>query len=241
MGGPKPVLRSDSKEDLSVSFSRAQLEELCKQAADAAVKVANDAFSKRLQSMEKALQQQRDRTAALEAELEAARKAHLSVLADHNRLEQYSRRAHLRISGLPLKDGDDAKQVVADFLSDKLRTTKNGRISVTRADLDAAHKLPARPLTEVERAEGKEERIPMVIVRFHSRELRDMVMMSRRSLKNTGCSLQDDLTKRNYQLLQSLKRCPKLDSVWTWNGKLFGKLKGKERGDVYDIFDPLPL
>jgi hypothetical protein len=238
MGNPK---RSDSKEDPTVSFTKAQLEELVRDAVDAAVKVATNAFTQRLHTMEKALQLQRERTAALETELETARKAHLTVLADHNRLEQYSRRAHLRISGLPLEEQADAKQVVADFLSEKLRTKTRGRICVTRADLDAAHKLPARPLTEEERAKGKEERTPMIIVRFHSRELRDSVMSCRRSLKNTGCSLQDDLTKRNYQMLQSLKKCEKLDSVWTWNGKIFGKLKGKEKGDVYDIFDTLPL
>ena len=242
---PKPFTRSDSaaKEDTptTIAFTQAELEVIVHQAVEAAVKVATDAFTQRLLKMENDLQQQRDLVKAMEFELDATRKAHRALLSDHNRLEQYSRRAHLRISGLPIADNDDCKQVVADFLSEKLRTKQNGRVGVTRADLDAAHKLPVRPLTSEERASGKEKRTPMVIVRFYSRELRDRVMLCRRSLKNSGCSIQEDLTRRNYSLYLYLKKCPRLDSVWTWNGKVFGKESGKESGEVFDIFDPLPL
>jgi hypothetical protein len=69
----------------------------------------------------------------MEAELDAALKAHQALLRDHNRLEQYSRRAHLRISGLEVEEGEDCKTVVAEFLSAELRTKENKRICVTCA------------------------------------------------------------------------------------------------------------
>ncbi|ELU03463.1 hypothetical protein CAPTEDRAFT_217999 [Capitella teleta] len=233
-----PTTRKDSVD--VATFTKAELDSLVKECVNAAVKVATDAFNKRLQAQEKEIQTYSSLVQTREMELETALKANRNSLANLNRLEQYSRRAHLRISGVKMERRDDCKQVVADFLSQKLETKEKGRINVSSQDLDVAHTLPTRPLSPEESASGK-ERIPKVIVRFFSRELRDAVMQCRRSLKNTGCSLQDDLMTRNYSLVQSLKKCPKLESVWTWNGKVFAKEKGESRGRVFDINDPLPL
>jgi hypothetical protein len=101
-----------------------------------------------------------------------------------------------------------------------------------------------RLLSDEERAKRKKERIPMLIVQFFSHELRDSVMLCRRSLKKTGqhsTLLQEDMTARNYKLLQSLKRCDKVDATWTWNGKIFAKVKGATNRQVFYIFDDLLL
>ena len=243
-GSTKAVTRSDSKERVA-SFTQTELEAIVKKAVESAVEsavqVTTAAFEEKLKTLQSELELQRSRANAIEAELQTALKAHQALLRDHNRLEQYSRRAHLRISGLKVGEGEDCKNVVAEFLSANLRTKEKNRICITRADLDAAHILPVRPFSDEERADGNGRRIPMVIVRFFSRELRDSVMLCRRSLKNTGFSLQEDLTVRNYRLLQSLKKCPKVDTTWTWNGKIFAKEKGAPKGRSFDIFDALPM
>jgi hypothetical protein len=242
-GASKATTRSGSKERAATTavFTQIELEAIVKKASDSAVQVATAAFEEKLKTLRSELELQRCRTKALEAELDTARNAHQALLVDHNRLEQYSRRAHLRISGLELSEGQDCKTAVAEFLSGKLRTRENKRMCITRADLDAAHILPVRPLSQEERAKSKEERTPMIICCFFSRELRDNVILCRRSLKSSGCSIQEDLTVRNFRLLQSLKKCPKVESTWTWNGKVFAKEKGARKGKVYDLFDPLPL
>ncbi|ELU12602.1 hypothetical protein CAPTEDRAFT_188594, partial [Capitella teleta] len=101
-----------------------------------------------------------------------------------NELEQYSRRSHIRIHGLSLTAGTDCKGAVAAFIRQRVKDRQGRSLEVNADDFDAAHPLPLRranPLVEHQAA--PKERIPAIIVRFFSRDKRDLVLSCRRSLK----------------------------------------------------------
>ena len=185
------------------------------------------------------LQKEKARCNELQLKLEKAQ-------AENNRLEQYSRRSHIRIQGLKLSKNEDTKQAVADFLSQKLTNKHGSPIVITRNDLDAAHPLPIRadatstPSTSTANALSY-TKTPPVIVRFHERELRDRVIRARRSLKQTGFTIQEDLTAANARLLKQLTLNKKaFSSAWTWGGKVYAIPIGQSKAKRFDIWETIP-
>lgn len=229
-----------------------------------------------LNMIQEAVSQAEDRlTAAFEAKLELAvsdlrvkldyekarcnelqlqlKKAHL----ENNRLEQYSRRSNLRILGLEMEEHADCKQIVANFLSEKLKDRAGNSITVTRDDLDAAHPLPVRATPALNASTTRRhtrssaaanDAAPAststtgpppkpIIVRFHARELRDKIIRSRRSLKSTGLTIQEDLTAANAKLLTKLSNDSAFKCAWTWEGRVFAIPKGSSRAKRFDIWE----
>jgi FtsZ-binding cell division protein ZapB len=171
----------------------------------------------------------------------------------NNQLEQYSRRSNIRIRGLQVPEGSNCKEVVAKFLSEKLKGRNGEPVKVKEEDLDAAHPLPTpktKPRTAVNADEsatnGQEggetppqTPSPVVIVKFHNRDTRDFVIRSRRSLKDQPFAIQDDLTRENAALLQRLKKAPSINKAWSWEGKIYGTVYGIKKPKKFDILEEL--
>ena len=218
----------DISKEAEISITQRELDEMVEEA----VKTATKLFQKKLDQVNARLNQQMKENKMLRSHI--------------NRLEQYSRRSHLRIYGLPVGREEDCKEAVATFLSNNLKKKDNTPIKVSRSDIDAAHPLPNKAKVPIPSrnpsASGslQASNHPAIIVRFFSRELRDACMVSRRSLKDSRYSLQDDLTRANVNLMKELKGCPNVEKVWSWTGKIFALLKGQSRGKIFDIIDKLP-
>jgi hypothetical protein len=204
---------------------------------DALIEVAvKEAISKSTAFFEEKLQKQQEVIDGLQRRLKQAE-------IENNRLEQYSRRSHLRIHGLKLDDGDDCKEAVCRFINTHLSLDS----AVQPRDLDAAHKLPLRQVdTEASQTVAKEgtnkarPRVPVIIVRFHARDLRDSVIKSRKQLKGSGISITEDLTVKNVLLLKRLQRCAHFQAAWSWEGKIYAKHATSSRESKpikFDIFD----
>ena len=61
------------------------------------------------------------------------------------------------------------------------------------------------------------------IVRFHRRDTKWTVMKLRKHLRGSGVSISEDLTRRNLTMMNDLKKHPRIDDTWAWNGKIFAK------------------
>ena len=161
----------------------------------------------------------------------------------NNKLEQYSRRSNIRIYGLKIKDGEDCKTVVADFLSKSLKGRDGRTLTITRKDIDAAHPLPVRRLTATipKAAASSSDQAsapkPVTIVRFHERETRDWVAAQRRSLKGLGISISDDLTHENANLLKKLANNQHFTKSWSWQGAIWAIPTGAKKPKRMDIDD----
>lgn len=123
-----------------------------------------------------------------------------------NDLEQYTRRANIRVFGL--KGDKDESATESERLVCKLFQEKLG-VSVQGKDIDIAHRT-GRPVP------GKPRQI---IVKFMSRKMKEAVMRDRRKLKGSGIVIAEDLTATNAQLYATCRRDPQFSAVWTKNGR----------------------
>lgn len=153
-------------------------------------------------------------------------------MANHN--EQYSRRNNIRIRGLGATKDETCEQTVIKFLNNRLnlRDNEGKHVQISVIDIDAAHPIQSR--------RSQQEHPPSMIVKFHQRCHRDMIIKARRQLKGQSFTINEDLTKLNQQLLTRLKDSPAVESAWSWNGKILAKVKGQSRPKQFDIYDPIP-
>ena len=158
-----------------------------------------------------------------------------------NDLEQYSRRSHIRIRGLHIKQNETCKAAVVRLCSTKLG------INITEDDLDAAHPLPKpapRPQTQDQQATRLKtpDAVPNpVIVRFHRRDQRDAVIKARSALANSKIVISEDLTAANQKLLHHLYKATTVTSAWSWKGKILYTLTGEsKKTHRISIHDEIP-
>ena len=142
---------------------------------------------------------------------------------DSDNTEQYSRRANLRVSGLPeaADEGEDTDEKVLAMINEKM-----GRAPpLQRHHLERSHRVGRK---------GDGRGPPRaIIVRFTSERLRDEVYRARSRLKAHNTErrdqqlyINDDLTARRAKLAydtRQLKKAKKLTDCWIAYGKVMVK------------------
>jgi hypothetical protein len=176
-------------------------------------KVENDLAS-RISALEHENKLLVTRVAALEADkvMMADSKKHepdRDMKARLVHLEQYSRKANIRIFGVKESTRENCKQVVADIINDKLQL----RYTLSQDDIDAAHRLPQRDTSKPK----------SIIVRFFRRDDKAEIMRNRRNLKSSGITFGEDLCKDMLGVLNRAENDPRVMNAWAWNGAIFFK------------------
>ncbi|ESO91502.1 hypothetical protein LOTGIDRAFT_153944 [Lottia gigantea] len=155
-----------------------------------------------------------------------------------NSLEQYTRKAHIRIFGIVESDGEDCIAIAKKLFREKLGIT-------SEISIDAAHRVgvPKR------RGSGTNTEIPRpsgIIVRFIRRDERFRVLLNRKNLKSTGVVIVEDMTVENVKLLDSARNSRRVKSAWFTNGKVFVvgqndcKFRLERIGDLNSKLPPFP-
>ena len=130
-----------------------------------------------------------------------------------NHLEQWGRQWNLRIWGIGGdKRNESAKECISrviHFLQSHLNIH-----DVTMDAIEIAHRL----------GKHKEGNDRVVIVRFIRRTVRNYVLGQRRRLKGTRCSINEDLTQVNQELLRTAREKVGVKHAWSWEGKIFVSL-----------------
>jgi hypothetical protein len=96
-------------------------------------------------------------------------------------------------------------------------------------DIDCAHRV----------GPVKDEKQTM-LVRFYARDLTNLSVSKKSSLKGSDFILYEDATVKNRRLLNALKLMKKFESVWILNGCVWIKKTGCEKQRV-GIHDNLTL
>jgi len=129
-------------------------------------------------------------------------------------LEQYSRRANIRILNLPDEAREthyQCRQKVTQFLKSKLKME-----TFRQDDIDICHRIGSF---------GDNPR--PIIVKFLRRTTKISVMERRPKGAPKGTPfVVDDLTKRRRQLLQKARAFPAARNAWAWKGQIFVRLWG---------------
>ena len=224
-----PTLPSDK-----MLFSKEEIDALVARAVEDAIRSVTALFNQKMDELN-------EKCAAQEDEINYLKERMKKMELAHNHLEQYSRRSHLRIKGLHLDSSTDCKTAVASFINSHLKDKDGIPFAVSKSDMDAAHTLPSRR-PSLRRSDEVSDAVPpppTIIVRFHSRDMRDAIIRSRRQLKEKEkrVSITEDLTSKNAKLVADLKKIPGVEASWSWGGKVYAKHSGSSHPKRYDIFD----
>ena len=146
-----------------------------------------------------------------------------------NENEQYSRRQNLRIKGLTVAPEADCRQKVINFCWSSLHIQ-----NIAVQDIDVAHPVVARAAESTSSSttttSGHTQRTdPVILVRFHQRQHRDLVLKKRRLLKESHTVILEDLTSLNIQTLNRARNSPLVTKTWSWNGKIYSVLNNGKK------------
>lgn len=132
-------------------------------------------------------------------------------------LEQYSRRACLRISGIKEEEGENTDDIVLNLAT---RVSADVRLE----DLDRSHRV-GRP-RPVEPADNTVPKPREIIVKFSNSKARLALLKGRAELRRTRAKIfiNEDLTSARKELAykcRCLQRDRLIKKVWTYNGNIF--------------------
>lgn len=121
-----------------------------------------------------------------------------------NDLENYQRRENLRITGLPERNGEDPIEVVKKFF-------KENAFSVPGEKIHVAHRIGPK---------SRDKPRPLLI-RFADRKTKDDVVRARRTLKGSGKTISEDVSRLTIQTLMRVQRSDGIQRSWIWNAKVY--------------------
>lgn len=130
--------------------------------------------------------------------------------------EQYSRRNNVRVFGVPETSGEDTDDQVIKIVSEHLD------FNLTKAEIDRSHRSgkPRSP----------DSKPRPILVKLSSYRSKFAILKDRRKLKNTGFTIQEDLTKANHEILMKLVKHPKVAAAWSLDGRVMAALKTNKDG-----------
>lgn len=139
-----------------------------------------------------------------------------------NDLEQYSRRNNIRIDGIVDKERESAKETV-DIVIEKLNA-KIPELKITVSDIDTAHRL----------GQFAKDRKRSIIVKFQSRLTKQHILRNKKVLHSDRIFINEDLTKMNRAVLQSvrLKQKDFIQAAWSREGIIYYR-------DVNEMIQPV--
>ena len=148
----------------------------------------------------------------LEEQLESSANDISKLTFDFNNQEQYSRRNCVRVYGIKESQNENTDSLVCQMAKEKLKIDlqphhidRSHRIGKQKDPKETGGRVPPRP----------------VIVKLTSYRYRQMLIVNRKSLKNTGMGIQEDLTERNRKLLKDAQEHVKVQAAWTVDGRIF--------------------
>ena len=142
----------------------------------------------------------------------------VTLESENDNIEQYTRRANLRLCGVPeANGGEDTNEKVLAVFNEKLGMEPPLR----SIDLERSHRLGRK----ADDGQGSNRTRP-IIVRFGSERVRDNVYRARTRLKGHAIYINEDLTARRAKLAydaRQLKKTKKIVDCWTTYGKVMIK------------------
>ena len=135
---------------------------------------------------------------------------------ENDRLQQYTRRENIRISGIIETDGERLKTKIIELEEEM-------DLHITERDINVCHRLGA----------NKGNRTRAIIVRFFARDIKHDFLVNKNKLRNKenyrGVYINEDLTPLRSKLLQYVKRQDVVESAFTREGKVICRTRDGSR------------
>ena len=165
----------------------------------------------------------RDENCVLKQQLQSLK---LDSEKKHNESEQYSRRWNLRLFGIKESTSEDCVAKSLKLFNDKVG------VKTKDEDIQVAHRVKAATSQRTQHGgagEQERKRPPAIIVQFSSRRVRDKILQNRKVLAKSGFVIAEDLTYKNFKLLQAAQEHSATTTAWSSNGKVIAQLKNGKK------------
>lgn len=129
-----------------------------------------------------------------------------------NKMEQNGKRKQLRLLGL--------KETTEESLEDSVQEILVSKFKMEKSVISNCHRIGQKNISQ--------DRPRPVVIKFTSVSSKNEVFRNKRNLKNSQLLLVEELSKLNYELLKSAKERVGRREVWSLDGRIFIKWKGKK-------------
>ena len=142
-----------------------------------------------------------------------------------DKLEQYSRRENVKISGIPVREDENTNQLVVELAS------KVG-VDLKEDDISVSHRLPQR----------NPNRPKPILVKFVRRDKKTALMKAKKTLRTRSdlkhIYIDEDLTRMRSTILRELRKEDRTKNCWSIDGKILCKVT--ENGQTVTKFIDSP-
>ena len=196
-----------------------------KEMAQAAADIISASLHERMAALEFENKQLRDQIDMLTNRITHVEAVNNTFHRQLDEGEQYSRRSCLRLSGIPVTPGESTDTLVLDI-------AKACNVALSLSDIDRSHRVRSRRSPDV----NAPMRPPDIIVKFVSYRSRSSFLKCKSELRRNsayrGIFINEDLTRYRSELLRTargLVRSKKIDSAWSFDGRIFIKCNNGSR------------
>ena len=166
----------------------------------------------------------KDRLDKVEEELKKEKERSRAAIEKSNYNEQYSRKNNVKVLGVPDLTNETETKLTTEVISIIKDKTD---VDIAPTEIVAIHRIPSKLNPKP------------VLVKLMNNSVKTRLMKHRKTMKQQGHKLVDDVTIRNTKLISRLLEHKKIDSAWFFNGFIYGKTtEGKRyRFDLYSDID----
>lgn len=199
--------------------------------ANSVAQIVTTSLNERLNALESENQELKDQVKTLTARVNDLETHKISFNHLLDTAEQYSRRACLRIAGVPESMEESTDSIVLDI-------AKACGVDLTLSDIDRSHRVRSR-----NSADNKKQTAD-IIVKFVSYRSRAAFLSTKRDLKKTekykSVFINEDLTRHRANLLRVARSHVKsnaLKSAWSYDGRIYIRYPDDSRRLIHSMDD----
>ena len=119
-----------------------------------------------------------------------------------------SRKNNVKVMGVEVLDDETEVRLTENVLN-IIRERTN--VDIKLSEIVAIHRIPSRHDPQP------------VLLKLKNNSVKTRLMKHRKTMKQHGHKLVDDVTKKNTELISRLLKHQKIDSAWFFNGFIYGK------------------
>lgn len=165
----------------------------------------------------------KDRLDKVEDQLKEEKAKTRTAIEKSNFNEQYSRKNNVKIMGVTVLDDETETNLTAKVLS---IIKEKINVDIEQSEILAIHRIPSKLNPKP------------VLVKLKNNSVKTRLMKNRKTMKEQGHKLVDDVTKKNTELISRLLKHEKIDSAWFFNGFIYGKTTDGKRYR-FDLFSDI--
>ena len=177
----------------------------------------------RLDSMVFENSEMKDRLDKVEKKLKKEKERTKTALERSNYNEQFSRKNNVKIMGVEYIDDETEARLTEKVLHIIKEKTD---VDIKLSEIIAIHRIPSRHDPQP------------VLMKLKNNSVKTRLMKHRKTMKQHGHKLVDDVTKKNTELISRLLKHEKIDSAWFFNGFIYGKTSEGKRYS-FDLFSKI--